>query len=73
MKKPQKTSKRAKSSAKRGAQPVATARRQKSPKGAPASMQATEAVEDGDDKELATQRPDEMDGDLLEFVKAIDH
>lgn len=73
MKKPQKTSKAAKSPAKRGAQPVATARRPKSTKSAPAAKEAAESAEEGEDKELATQRPDEMDGDLLEFVKAIDH
>jgi hypothetical protein len=73
MKKSRMSKQEAKSPAKRRAKPTAPARRVKGPKASTAAVPASASIEDGDEKETATQRPDEMDGDLLEFVKAIDH
>jgi hypothetical protein len=73
MKKPHKSQKSTKSPAKRAARTVATARRARSTPQPAAQAPAPESFDEGDEKGAATRRPDEMDGDLLEFVKAIDH
>lgn len=73
MKKPLPTRKQAKSPVKGGRKSVASARRAKPSKQPAAMARKEEPADEVEDKQHSTQRPDEMDGDLLEFVKAIDH
>ena len=73
MKKPQTTKKQAKSPVKGGLKSVARPRRAMPAKQSAAIERKVEPGDEMDEKEHSTQRPDEMDGDLLEFVKAIDH